>query len=89
MIAYEFYRLDKTNGCQLIGILPERRKNPERITEESVMGWIEKLLGDSEDLRDIFFVKVDLSGFEDERGTEGPDRFLAYRGRHETNSIHR
>ncbi len=88
MVAYEFYRLDKARGCYLIGILPERRKNPERITEESIMGWVKKLLGDHEDLSNTFFIKVAFNGFEDEKGTEETDCFLAY-GTYEKDSLHR
>ena len=42
MVAYEFYRFDKLKGRDLIAILPERRRTPERITEESVMKWVKK-----------------------------------------------
>jgi len=37
MVAYEFYWQDPIEGYQHIGTLPERRKNPARITQESVM----------------------------------------------------
>lgn len=80
MVAYEFYR-QKANGCHLIGILPERRKNPQRITEKSIMEWVKRLLDDYEDFSNIFFVKVMFSGFEDEKGTEEIDCLLAYRGK--------
>jgi hypothetical protein len=39
MVAYEFYCRDSIKGYQIIGVLPERRKNPSRITQESVMNW--------------------------------------------------
>jgi hypothetical protein len=39
MVAYEFYWRDPKKGYQHIGTLPERRKNPTRITQESVMKW--------------------------------------------------
>ena len=39
MVAYEFYWLDPKGGFQIIGVLPERRKNPERITQQSIMNW--------------------------------------------------
>ncbi|OGP72136.1 MAG: hypothetical protein A2W09_02680 [Deltaproteobacteria bacterium RBG_16_50_11] len=73
MVAYEFYRVDKAKGSHLIGILPERRENSNRITEESAIEWVKNLLGDGEDLSNIFFVKVTFSGFEEERGREDPD----------------
>jgi len=39
MVAYEFYWLDSTGGYQIIGVLPERRKDPKRLTRESIMNW--------------------------------------------------
>jgi hypothetical protein len=39
MIAYEFYWTDKREESHFFARLPERRKNPERITEESIMKW--------------------------------------------------
>jgi len=39
MVAYEFYWLDPIKGYQPIGVLPERRKNPERITQASIVKW--------------------------------------------------
>jgi len=38
VIAYEFYWLDSIKGYQLIGALPERRKNPSRITNDMEEG---------------------------------------------------
>ena len=46
MVAYEFYWRDPVEGYQHIGTLPERRMNPARITEESVMNWAREILGD-------------------------------------------
>jgi hypothetical protein len=60
MVAYEFHRRDEKNKEDLIGILPERRTNPERITEESIMEWVRKVLGDDRDPTNIFFVKVTI-----------------------------
>jgi len=47
MVAYELYLYDKRKGDQLIGILPERRKDPRRITKESVLKWGRMLLDES------------------------------------------
>jgi len=69
MVAYEFY-CQKADGCHLIGILPERRKDPERITEKSIMKWVKMLLGDSGDLGNIFFIKVTFNGIEEEKRAE-------------------
>ena len=58
MIAYEFYCRDETGEGHLIGILPERRKNPERITKESILRWVWKVIGDNSDLNSLYFVQV-------------------------------
>ena len=58
MLAYEFYYRDDTDRSQLIWILPERRKDPQRITSDSVMNWVGKVLGDKWDISKIIFVKV-------------------------------
>jgi hypothetical protein len=60
MLAYEFYWFDETERVHFIGILPERRKKPERITQESILNWGWKVIGDNSDVKDIYFVKVDV-----------------------------
>jgi len=60
MDAYEFYLRDKKGKEHFIGILPERRKNPERITKESVLNWGWMVIGNHSDIEDIYFVKVDV-----------------------------
>jgi hypothetical protein len=60
MLAYELYSFDLINGYELIGVLPERRKNPKRMTENSVMSWGRMLLGDNTDNKSIYFKKVTL-----------------------------
>ena len=55
MVTYEVYSYDKMKGYELIGILPERRKDPKRITKESVLKWGRMLLGRSEDDKNIIF----------------------------------
>ena len=60
MVAYEFYWLDPIKGYQLIGVLPERRKNPERITQASIVKWGEKFFGEKLGPKDIFFIDVTI-----------------------------
>jgi hypothetical protein len=60
MVAYEFYWRDEKGKEHFIGILPERRKNPERITKESVLNWGWKVVGDSSDGNNIYFVQVEF-----------------------------
>ena len=61
MIAYEFYWCDPVKGYELLGILPERRKNTERITQKSVMGWVEKVFGNNLSTKDIYFIQVTIN----------------------------
>jgi hypothetical protein len=60
MIAYEFYCLDPIEGYELIGMLPERRKNPGRITQASIMKWGDKFFHKKLAIRDIFFIQVTI-----------------------------
>ncbi len=60
MIVYEFYWEDEKGGEHLLGILPERRKKPERITEESVLKWGEMIKGNHLNSQKIYFVKIEL-----------------------------
>jgi hypothetical protein len=60
MIAYEFYWRQAIEGVHLIGILPERRENPERITQGSIMNWGRIILGGLADLSNLFFVQVTI-----------------------------
>ena len=63
MVAYEFYWRDETGEAHLVGILPERRKDRKRITEESILNWVKKIIGDSIKVHDIFFSRVTMNEF--------------------------
>ena len=60
MLAYEVYSFDNTNGYELVGVLPERRKNLTRITRESVLNWGKKLLGGNATGKGILFKQVEI-----------------------------
>ena len=60
MEAYEFYWLDPTGGYQIMGVLPERRKNTARVTQESIMRWGKIIFGKEFDPKDIFFIQVTM-----------------------------
>jgi hypothetical protein len=60
MLAYEFYYHDHVDRPKLIGILPERRKDLQRITSESIMNWVKKLLGNDWVMDRIVFVEVTI-----------------------------
>jgi hypothetical protein len=55
MVAYELFSYDEKNGYEFIGILPERRKDPKRITKESVLKWGRMILGSNPDGKEILF----------------------------------
>jgi hypothetical protein len=61
-LAYEFYKRRERTGDQLIGILPERRRDRNRITQESIMNWVKVLLGHDADkeINKVYFVCVDV-----------------------------
>jgi hypothetical protein len=64
MTVYKFYLRDAIKGDIFLGVLPERRKNPQRIieesTEESIMNWGKKYFAKNGNDEDIFFIKTDL-----------------------------
>ncbi len=60
MTAYEFYWLDDVGREHLLGILPERRKNPTRITYESIINWGRKIVFGNARVKDIFFAQVEI-----------------------------
>ena len=63
MVVYEFYRSDPVKGEELLGVLPERRNDPSRITRESVMGWAVKVFGQSVSIKDIYFIPVKINTY--------------------------
>jgi hypothetical protein len=58
MVAYELFSFDEKNGYEFIGILPERRKDPKRITTESVVNWGRMVLGNRSEGKRILFNRV-------------------------------
>ena len=60
MVAYEFYWRDEKGREHFIGILPERRRTPERITKDSILNWGWKVIGDNSDVNDIYFTRIEM-----------------------------
>ena len=60
MIAYEFYWLDPKGGFEVMGVLPERRKDSARVTQESIMQWGKTIFSNDFDPKDIFFIQVTM-----------------------------
>ena len=60
MVAYEFYWSDEKGKKHFIWILPERRKNSERVTRESIINWGRKVIVDDTEAKNIFFIQVEI-----------------------------
>ena len=61
MLVYEFYFRDPVKGNEIIGILPERRKDPARTTHGSVLHWAETVLGNCSSNKDTYYIKVTIN----------------------------
>jgi hypothetical protein len=70
MVAYELFSYDEKDGYDFIGILPERRKNPKRITKESVLNWGRMILGRNADGKKIFFKTVTINDITNKTSEE-------------------
>ena len=73
MMTYEFYFRNPIKGNELVGILPERRKDPSRITQKSVMNWIENVVSKGLNSKNIYFIQVTIN--EDNRNIFWPVPF--------------
>jgi len=63
MVAYEIYQIYQNKPItryEFIGVLPERRKNPARITEESIINWGRNFFGRSLDINRIFIIQLEI-----------------------------
>ena len=62
MVAYEIYLNNKDGKEHLVGILPERRKDPARMTEKSILKWANLVLGSKSDIKlnRLYFTRVEL-----------------------------
>ena len=45
MAKYAFYYMNQRGDRHLVGILPERRRDPRRITHQSIMNWWTRIAG--------------------------------------------
>ena len=61
MVGYELYCWRDPKGYELIGVLPERRNNPQRVTKESVLNWGQKYFGIHLNLEDMYFIEVEIN----------------------------
>ena len=57
MVLYKVYLRNKKGEPELIGTLPERRIDIDRITSDSVDEWLKAVFSDTFDPDDIFIVR--------------------------------
>ena len=61
MVAYEYYGRNDIRGYELIGVLPERRKDIDRVTAKSIIALGKKFWGDNVEMGDILFIRVSIN----------------------------
>jgi hypothetical protein len=59
MLAYLFYLNDGREDPELIGILPEKRKDRRRVTRKSIMKWGKLAAGSYVDPNSINYIQID------------------------------
>ncbi len=60
MVVYKVYKHDQAEKAHIIGILPERRKDQKRITEESVLNWGKEVTGEKSNINNLYFVQTEM-----------------------------
>ncbi len=60
MMAYEFYCREEDGEIHFIRALPERRQNPARVTEESILNWGTGVIGNDRGVKEIFFSQISI-----------------------------
>jgi len=64
MVTYEFYLNDDVKEFHLLGIplgiLYESRKDPVRISYQSIMNWGKLIVGDYVDINNIYFIEIEV-----------------------------
>jgi len=60
MTAYQFYSRDDLGKLHLIAVLPERRTQPERITDQSIITWARSLFGEAWGVKNVIYRTVKI-----------------------------
>jgi hypothetical protein len=60
MATYEFYLNDDIKKFHLLGVLYDRRKDPVRISYQSIMNWGKLIWGDYIDINNIYFIEIEV-----------------------------
>jgi hypothetical protein len=63
-VAYVFYWCDGKGINNFIGILPEKRKRQERISQESIINYGRKAIFDNTEAKDISFTQINIDEAE-------------------------
>ncbi len=56
--AYEFYWLDPKGEYRALGVLPERRRDSARVTQESIMRYARTIFSEDSYPQNIFFIRM-------------------------------
>jgi hypothetical protein len=59
MVFYQFYVDQNGSEPHLVGILPERRKNRQRVTRNSILKWGTLAAGSYVDPNRVYYVQVE------------------------------
>ncbi len=60
MLAYEYYWRDDENRVHFIGIIPERRRGSERISEESILNLGKTILGEEVGISNLLIAQLTI-----------------------------
>jgi hypothetical protein len=62
MVAYAFYLFEDIEKIHFVVLLPEKRNNPKRITQESIFNYMRTILGREADVDNLFFIEITFDG---------------------------
>jgi len=60
MLVYAIYYFGEEEKIHFVGFLPEKRKNPERITQESIFNYTRTILGYEANDDKIYYSQITL-----------------------------
>ncbi len=60
MTAYKIYARNESGEHYLIGVLPERRGDQQRITDQSIVNWGRSLLGNESGVKKIVYTTIKI-----------------------------
>jgi len=60
MFVYRIYYFEEEDKIRFIGLLAEKRKNPKRITKESIFNYVRAILGHEANEDKIYYFQVTL-----------------------------